>query len=75
MSDEQDLSFDAALERLEEVVARMEGGSVGLEEAVGLFEKGQSYLAICTARLEAIERRIEELAADQAEPDGGSTPF
>lgn len=37
-----DLSFDAALARLDEVVRRLEDGSVELEEAIHLFEEGDA---------------------------------
>ena len=58
-------TFEEALRRLDEVVARLEGGEVGLEEAVALFEQGQGYLAACRERLAAAQRRIEELTADE----------
>jgi exodeoxyribonuclease VII small subunit len=56
-------TFESALEALEEVVRRLEGGDVGLEEAVTLFENGQRQLAICRERLASVETRIEELTA------------
>lgn len=61
---EAPLTFEEALRRLDEVVARLEGGEVGLEEAVALFEQGQGYLAACRERLAAAQRRIEELTAE-----------
>ena len=61
-------TFEEALRRLDEVVARLEGGEVGLEEAVALFEQGQGYLAACRERLAAAQKRIEELTADELGP-------
>ena len=58
------VTFEEALRRLDEVVARLESGEVGLEEAVALFEQGQALLAACRERLSAAQRRIEELTAD-----------
>ncbi len=58
------VTFEEALRRLDEVVARLESGEVGLEEAVALFEQGQGYLAACRERLGAAQRRIEELTAE-----------
>ena len=49
-------------------MARLEGGEVGLEEAVALFEQGQGYLAACRERLAAAQKRIEELTADELGP-------
>lgn len=58
-----DLSFDAALARLDEVVRRLEDGSVELEEAIHLFEEGTRYVERCRERLNVAQARIEELTA------------
>jgi len=55
------LSFEKALERLETIVAEMEGGKVGLEEMIRYFEEGQKLIALCTGKLNEVERRIEIL--------------
>ncbi|WP_217912853.1 exodeoxyribonuclease VII small subunit [Miltoncostaea marina] len=68
-------TFEEALRRLDDVVARLESGEVGLEEAVALFERGQGYLAVCRERLAAAQRRIEELTAEELPPPpGGEAP-
>ena len=67
-----DLTFERALAGLDDVVARLEGGEVGLEEAVALFERGQGYLAICRERLAAVQRRIDELTAADLPADPGA---
>lgn len=66
-------TFEEALAALDEVVARLETGSVGLEEAVALFERGRAHLAVCRERLAASEARIRELTAEEApvEPSEG----
>ena len=66
-----ELTFEEALRRLDEVVARLESGEAGLEEAVALFERGQGYLAACRERLAAAQRRIEELTAEDLPAEGG----
>jgi exodeoxyribonuclease VII small subunit len=71
---EAPLTFEEALRRLDEVVGRLEGGEVGLEEAVALFERGQEYLAACRQRLAAVQRRIEELTAEELPPAAGEPP-
>jgi len=70
-------TFEQALARLDEVVARLESGDVGLEEAVRLFEQGQALLTVCRERLARAQQRIEELTAQGAPPDGdeGEAPF
>jgi exodeoxyribonuclease VII small subunit len=64
-------TFEEALRLLDEVVARLESGDVGLEEAVALFERGQGYLAVCRDRLAAAQERIEELTAEEGPPPAG----
>jgi exodeoxyribonuclease VII small subunit len=64
--DGAELTFEQALGRLDAVVARLEGGQVGLEEAVALFEEGQRHLRACRDRLAVAQRRIEELTAEGA---------
>ncbi len=72
-------SFEQALSGLDDVVARLESGEIGLEEAVALFEQGQRYLATCRERLNAAQGRIDELTAAEL-PAGhddttGAEPF
>ena len=78
MSDQkQTATFEQELEQLEVIVRRLEDGSVGLEEAVALFEQGSRHLAACRQRLIAVQGRIDELtAADLPEAsDGAQEPF
>lgn len=53
--------FEEALARLEEIVRRLEGGDLALEEAMSLFEQGMQLSAYCSSRLEEAERRVEVL--------------
>jgi exodeoxyribonuclease VII small subunit len=59
------LSFEGALEQLEQTVARLEEGELPLEEALELFESGVKLSRHCNQTLEAAERRIEILIADR----------
>jgi exodeoxyribonuclease VII small subunit len=60
-------TFEQALAELEEVVARLEDDSVGLEEALKLFEKGVRLAKRCRTQLEGVERRVEQLLAEAGE--------
>jgi len=55
------LSFERALERLEDVVERLEGGELPLEEALAAFEEGVQLSRRCAEQLTVAERRIEVL--------------
>jgi exodeoxyribonuclease VII small subunit len=71
---EPELTFEQALARLDEVVTRLDSGDVGLEEAVALFEQGQTLLAVCRERLAHAQQRITELTST-AGPDEDGAPF
>jgi exodeoxyribonuclease VII small subunit len=61
-SDEgETLSFETAIERLEGLVDRLEQGDLELEESLGIFEQGVALSKQCTTKLEAAERRVEQL--------------
>lgn len=54
-------SFEASLHRLQEVVEKLEGGELGLEESLALFEEGIGLARSAQARLDSAEKRVEEL--------------
>ena len=54
-------SAEDQLAKLEEIVARLEDESVGLEEALGLFENGMELARTCRALLEEVEQRVTQL--------------
>ncbi len=69
-------TFEEALAQLEEVVSRMEDDSVGLEEALKLFERGVKLAQRCRTQLSAVERRVEQLLAEAGEGEEPDTaPF
>ncbi len=67
---EKELSFESALAQLEEIVRKLEGGTMGLDEMVGAFEKGQELIRLCNGKLNEVEKRIELLVKT---PDGVKT--
>jgi exodeoxyribonuclease VII small subunit len=62
--DINDLTFEAALQELEETVARLEAGNFTLEEAMQLFERGQQLVRHCNQHLDQAVLRVEQLTAD-----------
>lgn len=59
-----DLPFERAIARLEEIVDRLEGGELELEQALGAFEEGVGLSRRCAQQLAAAERRIEVLTRE-----------
>lgn len=59
------LSFEEALGQLEEIVQKLEGGELPLEESMKLYEKGVQLTAVCNRQLKAAKLKIEELKPDE----------
>lgn len=53
--------FETALKKLEEIVKRLEGGSISLEDSLKAFEEGVKHAAFCSQKLDEAERRVEVL--------------
>ena len=58
--------FAEDLERLEQIVRRLEAEELDLDEALRLFEEGVQRLRAARERLGAAELRVRQVIADQA---------
>lgn len=56
----EDLGYEAAREELVDVVRRLEGGTVTLEESLRLWERGESLAARCEQWLAGARARLAE---------------
>ncbi len=56
-------SYEALMARLEEVVDRLEGGNLSLEESLAAFEEGVGLVRAGEARLDEAEKKVELLLA------------
>lgn len=65
-----DLSFEAAMAELEQVVTKLERGDVALDDSIALYERGAALKAHCEARLKSAE---EKVAAITLNADGQAT--
>lgn len=59
-------TFAQQLERLEEIVRRLEGQELDLDEALKLFEEGIERLRQARERLGAAEAKVKQVLADHA---------
>ena len=78
MAQEEDvaqLSFEAALKRLEEIVRKLEGGEASLDEAIALYGEGDRLRQQCEARLKAAQARIEQIQIGRDGSPAGTAPF
>jgi exodeoxyribonuclease VII small subunit len=55
------MSFEAALDELERLVARLESGQASLEDSITLYERGAKLKAHCDARLKSAQMRVDQI--------------
>ncbi len=60
----ENLTFEEAYAQLENIVAKLEGSNLALDESLALFEQGQTLAAYCQKLLEGAELRVTQLTAD-----------
>lgn len=59
------LSFEAAFARLEEILEKLNSGTVSLDDSLKLYEEADKLIAACNKRLIDAERKIEILVKNR----------
>ena len=68
-------SFEVAIKRLNEIVQALERGDMPLEDSLRLFEEGVKLSRVSQERLDAAEKRVEELLAVDEQGRARTAPF
>ena len=63
----QDLSFEESLEKLEEIVNRLENGDVPLDDAIDEFNNAMQLVKVCENKLSAAEESIAKIVQDNGD--------
>ena len=58
---EQELNFEQALARLDEIVRHLEKGDLPLNRSLELFEEGTGLLKLCNGMLDEAEQKVVKL--------------
>ena len=58
-------SYEAAAERLEEIIKRLDSGTAGLRETLDLVKEGRTLVDYCATELEAVGKGLDELRLDE----------
>jgi exodeoxyribonuclease VII small subunit len=68
---EPEPTFEQAQAELEQIVQRLEQGQAPLDEALALWERGEQLYALCRAKLDAAQGKVEALArrVEQSRPE------
>ncbi len=64
----EELTYEQALEKLDEKLKLLEDGDLSLEDALKAVDEARVYLKVCTERLEVARKKIEI----RAEPETAS---
>ena len=59
----KDMKFEEAMELLEDIVRKLESGSLSLDDSLLEFEKAIKLVRTCNERLEVAEQRVRMLTA------------
>ena len=63
----ENLSFEESLEKLEEIVNRLESGDVPLDDAIDEFNNAMQLVKICENKLSAAEESIAKIVQDNGQ--------
>ncbi|MBE6984017.1 MAG: exodeoxyribonuclease VII small subunit [Ruminococcaceae bacterium] len=58
---QESMNFEQSLQRLDEIVRRIERGDVPLQEALKLFEEGSALITSCNQLLDDAELKVVQL--------------
>ncbi|MBA3721401.1 MAG: exodeoxyribonuclease VII small subunit [Parachlamydiaceae bacterium] len=64
-NDLNQISFEAAFARLEEILEKMNSGAISLDDSLKLYEEADKLIALSNKRLNEAERKIETLVKNR----------
>lgn len=67
----KNMSFETAIERLNEIVELMESGEQPLDQLMKLYEEGSSLASFCYKKLASAEQKIKQIT--ELEEKGGKS--
>lgn len=61
MEEKQEMTFETAIARLEEIVRMLESGNAPLDKSLAMFEEGVALVKLCNSRLDNAEQKVKML--------------
>ena len=61
----KDISFEEALEKLEQIVSQLESGQIKLDDAVKVYEEGVRLKKLCEKKLSDAQMKVEKLVLNK----------
>ncbi|MED3562901.1 exodeoxyribonuclease VII small subunit [Bacillus xiapuensis] len=72
MTDEKQISFEEAMNKLEQIVDRLEEGDVPLEEAILIYKEGMDLSKLCHDKLKNVEEQLTQIITEDGRTEGFS---
>lgn len=60
----KNMTFETAIGKLAEVVAKLESGNESLDNSLKLFEEGTALAAFCYEKLQTAKQKIKQISSD-----------
>ena len=67
MGETEEITFEDAMKRLEEIVETLGAGNLSLEDSLKSFQEGMELCKVCNKKLDEAEYKVEKLM----EKEGG----
>lgn len=71
MATEKNVTFEEAMNKLEQIVDRLEEGDVPLEEAISIYKDGMELSKLCHDKLKSVEEQLTQIITE----DGRTESF
>lgn len=72
MAKDEKVSFEEAMQQLEDIVEQLEEGDVPLEEAISIYKKGMELSKLCHDKLRNVEEQLTEILTENGKKDSFS---
>nr|WP_276528443.1 exodeoxyribonuclease VII small subunit [Pseudalkalibacillus hwajinpoensis] len=67
MEKNENVTFEEAMQKLEQIVGALEEGNVPLEKAISLFQEGMNLSNICHEKLKSVEGKMDQIVEENGE--------
>jgi len=76
MSDQPvaEMTFEAAMAELEQVVSQLEGSQVALDQSIKLYERGEALKKHCEKKLKEAEEKVAQITLGADGQPNGTKP-
>lgn len=65
MTQSDEMTFEEAMEKLEDIVEKLEEGDVPLEKAITYYQEGMKLSKICSDKLNHVQEKVVKIVDEQ----------